>query len=125
MAAADPEGQAGTYVYDLGVRAGLVMRELVPELHTQGPQKCYRERATDDVTGWTIWAAATLLARLVAAHPAVFARRDVIELSGAARWRWGAESQPAHALLATGRSLRGLAGGPPQHRVRTSWPASW
>ena len=80
MAAADPEGQAGTYVYDLGVRAGLVMRELVPELHTQGPQKCYRERANDDVTGWTIWAAATLLARWVAAHPAVFAGRDVIEL---------------------------------------------
>lgn len=76
----DPTGQAEAFVYDLGTRASLVMRELVPEMHTSGPQKCYREKATDDFTGWTIWAAATLLARWIIAKPEMFAGKDVIEL---------------------------------------------
>jgi predicted nicotinamide N-methyase len=74
------ESQAAEYVYDLGSRLGLVMRELFPEMHTAGPQKCYRERATDDATGYTIWAAATLLGRWILAHPEAVAGKDVIEL---------------------------------------------
>ena len=76
----DVASAAEEFVYDLGANRGLVMRELVPEMHTQGPQKCYREKATDDFTGWTIWAAATLKARWIAERPELFAGKDCIEL---------------------------------------------
>jgi predicted nicotinamide N-methyase len=70
------------YVYDITpeLRLGLVMRELVPEMHTQGPTKCYRERATDDYTGWTIWASSVLSARWLLEHAELLRGKDVIEL---------------------------------------------
>ena len=79
------------------------MREIVPEMHTQGPTKCYRERATDDATGFTIWAASVLFARWVREHPELFAGRDVLEL-GAGCGLGGvtvACSASAHKVLLT------------------------
>lgn len=72
---------AEEYVYDLDdARRGLIVHELVPEMHTSGPAKCYRERANDDYTGYTVWAASVLLSRWIIEHRDDFAGQRVIEL---------------------------------------------
>ena len=68
------------YVYDLSTGAGLVLREIVPEMHTCGPNRPYRERANDDATGWTIWATSVLFARYIRTHRDAFAGQDILEL---------------------------------------------
>jgi hypothetical protein len=80
----EPDYDAGAeeYIYDIDPEqpAGLVIREIVPNMIDSGPAKCFREKASDDLTGWTVWASAVLLARWAMANPSVFAGKTVLEL---------------------------------------------
>lgn len=80
------EVETSWYVYDLGSKAGLVIRELAPSVGGDGggkavaSKKCFRERASDDFTGQTVWASSVLLGRWVIANADVFKGRSVLEL---------------------------------------------
>ena len=68
------------YVYDFSSRAGIALREIVPNMQTYGPAKCFREKANDDFTGWTIWSSAVLGARWIIEHADQFKGKSVLEL---------------------------------------------
>ena len=68
------------YIYDLSSNLGLLIREIVPEMQTQGPNVCFKEKARDDFTGWTIWSSSVLLARWIVENPSVFKDKSVLDL---------------------------------------------
>ena len=68
------------YVYDFGLAAGIIVRELCPDMHTSGPTTCYREKANDDMTGWTVWASSVLLSRWILRETSSLAGLHIIEL---------------------------------------------
>jgi len=80
-----PSGlQEAHYLYSLGHdgEVAVRIRELCPTRCDDGA-KAFRERAKDDVTGWTVWGSAVVLSRWLLAHRVDAHLRDarhVIEL---------------------------------------------
>jgi predicted nicotinamide N-methyase len=73
-------GQGEEYVYDLNMKAGIICRELYSNMIDEGPVKCYKEKATDDYTGYTIWTSAVLLSKYAIQNPDLFQGKVCLEL---------------------------------------------
>lgn len=77
--AGDPS-QIAWYIYDMHHGAGILLRQLCPEMHTSGPVRVFRKRSTDDFTGWTVWGCSPVFARLAIERPELFDGKSVLEL---------------------------------------------
>jgi len=85
VAASDGVVAAELFVYDFGEHAcGIPIRERNPRAGDgAGPgaaPKAFKEKATADFTGWTVWASSVLLSRWILEHRDVFAAQHVLEL---------------------------------------------
>lgn len=84
--AADTESAATAaaelYLYDLGASCGIAIRERNPRPADGGggPPKAFKEKASADFTGWTVWASSVLLSRWVIENKAAFDAKTVVEL---------------------------------------------
>lgn len=80
MAASAPPDTAAHYIYDVGHRAGLKIRQLCGNLITEGPLTILSKSADGDMTGFCLWSSAPLLARYIMENKEFFAGKRVLEL---------------------------------------------
>lgn len=73
---------AELYIYDLGSACGISIRERNPRPADGGggPPKAFKEKASADYTGWTVWASSVLLSRWLLENAATLSGKTVVEL---------------------------------------------